>query len=274
MTYTVASKPAGWVVSDIHQLTFHFMEIKGRPVRRHIPLSTLRGIFMAFIAKANPVLASEIHESSGIPPYTTDLVVHGPHVEITFTLFSRKLNEAMQSFILEHDTTTYRLGPVEAVLSKIKVDRVSLGDIVDAARSLSKFKIVFKKPTYFKDKSGMIVLYPEPVAMFQNLAHIWNEITGDLEPIDTSAFCEWVGTSIQITSHKLKTSQISLGKDRRVTGFVGWAKFKVQAPEHEFSPIINMLLQFARFSHVGGNRTTGLGAIKTYLVKITEAMEK
>lgn len=250
------------MVFRFHQLTFHFVAADGKPVRRPIPLRVLRAMFLEFINKVRPDLATKLHDAGGIPPYTTRLQVHGPDVHVTFTLFSKALNDAIKSFVLQNDTPSFRLGQLEVLLLKLSLNVVDTGTFVDAATPLRKAKIVFKTPAYFKTPEGAILLYPLPEAMFKNLARIWNDL-GDYEDVDAEALATWCKTHVRVTSHQLQTASVFLGDGRSVTGFTGWATIVVEDPgDSPFPKVLDMLLAFAMHANVGGNRTTGLGAIK------------
>lgn len=255
-------------LSSFYQMILHFVNASGRPIHSHFPLHVLRGVFMRFISEVDPELGSKIHEPGGIPPYTAQVYIRDHEIDLVFNLFSKELNQAFSKYLVKNTKPQYHLGQVECILHSVDLKRHQLGDLVDNARVVSNFKIIFMKPAYFKNKDGSVVLHPEPAILFQNLARIWNDITGDLAPVDTGPFCDWVGKHVRITSYKLKTDHILLGKDGRrgVTGFVGWTKFNVNrdACSSKYCSIIDMLLKFATFCNVGGNRTTGLGNIKYY----------
>ncbi|MHA1679582.1 MAG: CRISPR system precrRNA processing endoribonuclease RAMP protein Cas6 [Promethearchaeota archaeon] len=288
---------------SFHQLQFHFMTIDGRPIRSQVPLHVTRGIFMAFIRDVDPGLASKVHGAGGTPTYTTQLDVRGRDVYLTFNLFSRVLNDAVKSFILQRDDMRFQLGRIPVLLVKIQVRKVHVGDIIDGSRAIRSFKITFRTPlTLYRkpwsevelkrstgsesdgtdghDLEGaaskkrtrkVLVPWPEPSLLFQNVARMWNELTGDVESIDTPAFISWVGSHVFVTSHELKTGGVSLGSspgNRRVTGFRGWARFKVvgegdsAGADAENAKLVDRLLHFAEYCNVGSNRTMGMGAVR------------
>ena len=270
-----------------NQLRFHFVSADGRPVRRPIPLHVLRGVFLHFVSTVDPSLAGRLHGGGGIPPYTSRLLVDGPNIHVTFTLFSKVLNDVLKDFIMQSTPVSFQIGSVDAMLLKVSLEAIDTGAFIDAAVPVRKFRLVFKTPAYFKSKEGDIVLFPRPELLFKNLARIWNEL-GHYETLDTDALADWCKHHVRVTSYQLETQSTYLGKQgqgrRTVTGFKGLATFSVDAgagdgdvpapaaggdatataalPPMTFPRVLDMLARFGEHANVGGNRTTGLGAIR------------
>jgi len=154
---------------------------------------------------------------------------------------------------------------------QIEVNRIEASRFVDEARPINRFKLVFRTPTYLKQSDSVVVLFPQPDILCKHLARVWNELLPKFEPLDADALAAWSAKHVRLTSYSLETAPVSLDQDRRATtGFHGWASFATTlAPsiEHDdliYATIVDRLLQFAIFSGIGGNRTTGMGSIKVH----------
>jgi len=256
-------------------LTFHFVTEDGYPPSVHIPLHVLRGIFLNMVADADPALAAATHDVDDIPPYATRLHVVGENIYLVVNLFSKQLNDAVKNFILQRDDAHFSIGQVDVMLVKISLNRVEPGKFLDDARPVSKFRLQFKSATYFKQR-GAIVLYPQPDLLVHNLAHVWNELVPDFDHIDEDAIAAWAKLAVRITSYKLQTISTRLGDSgRTLTGFTGWARFKIESQcsnenDEYYAKTLDRLFLFAEHANIGGSRTTGFGAVKYDREQIAE----
>ena len=55
---------------------------------------------------------------------------------------------------------------------------------------------------------------------------------------------------------------MNIGKAQPKVGCVDWVNYLINDPESPYAHWIDILLKFAEYVNVGGNRTTGCGVIK------------
>ncbi|MHA1791262.1 MAG: CRISPR system precrRNA processing endoribonuclease RAMP protein Cas6 [Promethearchaeota archaeon] len=215
------------------QLRFYLYPLDNSKTIKKISPPVVRALFLKLLSQADADLAKKLHDMHGIPPYTTQLKVKEDSIMISFNLFNEEVIVAFQRALFKLDEYQFHLKDDDVILTKVYLDVVKLEDLLKDIQPVKKFKLIFTKLTYLKQKNGVIVLYPFPKLLFKNLVHIWNEITGALFPIDVDPFIRWVEQHVRVSSYKLKTGNIQLGqksahsRGRFVTGFKGWARFLV-----------------------------------------------
>ncbi|MHA1892788.1 MAG: CRISPR system precrRNA processing endoribonuclease RAMP protein Cas6 [Promethearchaeota archaeon] len=254
---------------------------------------------MSFIGSVRPDMANYIYTEKGIPLYTSQVEIDEPSIIFRYNLFSRELGMAFKDFILDNDNNFYKLGFINAFLTQVKPIKINIGKFIDNSSPINWFKIIFLKPTYFKktyfhkefsshnrdikakavdfssQKSVAFskhVLFPDPELIFNNLVNNWDLYTGSLYRIPKTEFINWVNKNIFITSHEIKTDCVEIHKNKpTITGFTGWANFKIKGNNADFKQIVSFLLDFAKFSNIGGNRAIGMGRVKVKKRKLKNA---
>lgn len=245
------------------QFHFHFVSSSGGTIDRHVPLPVLRGLVLRVIDIVDPELAKSLHNGDKTNRYTLQRRVSGLEVEIILNSFSRDIDRAMRRFLVITTNQTFNLGPVPVRLVNVHATVVEPGLLIDTAEPVSRFKIIFKTCTFFKNVDGLVVRYPEPALLTRNIARSWNELSA-LEPFDVEILGAWAQAHLEVVAHELRTASVHLGRgNREQVGFRGWATFAVKntEPSDPTPRLIDILMRFAESCNVGGGRTTGLGTV-------------
>lgn len=123
-----------------------------------------------------------------------------------------------------------------------------------------KVKIYFRSPTYFTVKAKPEpMLFPDPKYFFMNLTKIWNTMNPEIV-IPEEQIYEWIDKNVVINDYATYTRRVHISKSRPINGFMGWVVYRFKEKK-EYFPWMNVLLEYAKISNVGGNRTGGMGEI-------------
>jgi len=222
-----------------------------------------RGVFMNLLSKIDSSLVDSLHVPNKIRPYSIKLLYSENGIEFILNIFNQDLSEQILLHILEMKEQELNIGGTDFIIKNIKLETKKISNFIKNSYRIIKFEIQFKTPTYFQKKgSEMTIRFPSPLSIFTNLAHLWNQFaTGDSH-LDFTDFYDWVDKNIYLTSYKLKTQTIDIGKKSRPVGFIGWAKFVNLDPNNGFSNWIDALCRFGALTNLGGNRTAGCGMIE------------
>ena len=250
--------------TNFNRVSLEFKAIDGRPFQNSIPLHVLRGFFMGVLDKIDQQFADQVHDTNDVARFALQHRVSGFRVDLHCTIFSNEIGKRLRSFMMGTDGLVFNLGRERVLLQGISLAEFDAMPWLQDLSSWRRFKIVFKTPTYFKTKSGAIVLFPEPAAICGNLCMLWNELVPGCPAMDSTIMLKWISEHVRVTSYQLKTGMVKLGgTGREITGFKGWACFKIDDDDEQAKNAANFvaLLKFAEFTNVGGSRTAGLGQV-------------
>jgi CRISPR-associated endoribonuclease Cas6 len=147
-----------------------------------------------------------------------------------------------------------------------------------------KVEVSFLTPTYFRSTQhnpGILrrilpkrfrksvrpvyryVILPDPYYLFRGLARLYRRFCDPR--IGYSSYCEWLlegGIALE-TFSDLRVHKVFDAKGRWARGFTGKVVYAMPGDtfNRKFAELTLRLLEFARFSNVGGNRTAGFGVI-------------
>jgi len=123
-----------------------------------------------------------------------------------------------------------------------------------------KVKVYFNSTTYFTLKAKPEpMLFPDPKYFFMNLLNIWNEFNPEAKIPEGEAYT-WIDRNIVINDYATFTKRVFLSKSRPINGFKGWVVYRFKE-NTAFFFWIKVLLEYSRYSNVGGNRTGGMGVV-------------
>ena len=116
----------------------------------------------------------------------------------------------------------------------------------------------FRSPTAFKSK-GMTINVPLPGLVFGSLVERWNAFS----PVTLSPEVRRFGEEmVAISSYNLQSVTVQQkGKGKRIGG-VGVATYHALGGDRYWLATMQMLADFARFSGVGVQTTTGMGQVR------------
>lgn len=60
-------------------------------------------------------------------------------------------------------------------------------------------------------------------------------------------------------------TRLAVMRKTKATGFVGWVTYEMKDKESEWNRVTCMLIKFAEYANVGGNRTGGFGVVRLAL---------
>jgi CRISPR/Cas system endoribonuclease Cas6 (RAMP superfamily) len=69
-------------------------------------------------------------------------------------------------------------------------------------------------------------------------------------------------------------SRLAVTRRKKTTGFVDWATYELKDKENEWNEITCMLVKFAEYANIGGNKTGGFGVTKFFPKNNSQRQEK
>ena len=229
----------------------------------YIPAYVFRGVVMEFLGAIDERFVAELHRPNEIRPYA--IAIHRTPPFLNFQLVS--LKEAISNAIIQRLLTAENI-PIsvngwEFLIVRINIENIPMTNFMRDPQRLVKFQIRFLTPTYFNIRDrGFDIRLPESNFLFPNIAKIWNQHASPECQIDANEFYNWVSKQVFPSSYALQTKPVNIGKAQPKVGCVGWANYLVNDPESPYAHWIDILLKFAEYVNVGGNRTAGCGVIK------------
>jgi len=260
---------------------------------------SVRGIFFNVLKTFSSKEASNLHRRGALSPYAvTPIIVDaydGRHIvyeclsagapfRFDVRVFDEPLGTALKEFIFSTDVLNMRLQNTEIALRGVHVSSVEPSSFLDSAKPHRRYDVSFLTPTFFRSTQQgptlikrllprrlrgtrrptyRYVILPDPYYMFRNLARLYRQF--GKPSFNYASYCNWLlegGVALE-THYWLRVHKIHEEPGKWSRGFTGRAVFTL--PEDTFDPkmakITHALLEFARYSNVGANRTAGFGVI-------------
>jgi len=262
----------------------------------------VRGIFFKILKSFNLGLAAEIHNLRVLSPYSTsplenvvqkqvffDYVPSGVGVQFKIVAFDRGISKAVQQFVLGREIPTITLQGFTMPVNTVSMSSVEHDFSEKASSGATRFMVEFRSPTFFRNTQKgpsllalMIprrfrkpvkpvyryVIVPDPYHFFRGLARLYRQFCNP--NFRYRSYCEWLlegGVALE-TYHDLRVVKIWDSERKWWRGFMGRAVFTI--PKDLYDPkmakLTHALLEFARYSNVGGNRTAGFGLVDYYVI--------
>ncbi|MEM1658890.1 MAG: CRISPR-associated endoribonuclease Cas6 [Candidatus Jordarchaeales archaeon] len=239
----------------------------------------VRGGLLGFFAKVDPGLANALHAPNQLRPYSVSPAfpvgkgrVHGDlfHVrvgdEFRFRLgflvdeVGEKLLERLFDFKV-------KLGEVDFSLVEVGVKRKSYEELIEGVSVSDRFRVFFRTPTQLSVHGVEFpFLFPDPRYIYPSVARLWNAFAPDYVKVDVDELYKWVSDNVYVRNYSLRTVTVSMGKERRVAGFVGHADFYLKKTDG-YAPWVAVLSEYATYSNIGVKRTGGMGVVDVELPK-------
>ena len=245
----------------------------------------LQGAFLHWLKSHQPDVASRLHESNHMRPYTLSPLLGAsackkrrfylkPDDEVCFRLtgfdatFNQQILEAARSIGHSPQPRDPHLRPVEIIMAPAAhplAAAVNTQDLLGHLAAALQHKALrpdvclqFVTPTCFMDDGASIPL-PIPRMVFAGLANRWLMSAQTPLPVhEGDAFLD----AIHIASAKISTRPVDFGKYRRA-GFIGSVRFAlpVKAPML-YRLTLHLLARLAFFTGVGSYTPVGMGQVR------------
>lgn len=122
--------------------------------------------------------------------------------------------------------------------------------------------------------SDRAFLLPSPEKVFTGLLRVWNTV-GDATTLErTGGYHDWVRENVYVSGHDLRTVKVSLGRQRKVIGFVGNIIYNIEPSNSPLLALTVGLSRFAEICNVGKNRTAGFGKVAVEVDGVSTAKNK
>lgn len=233
----------------------------------------VRGGLLSFFSRVDPELASELHTPNQLRPYSVSPAfpvgegrVHGGlfHVRAgdKFQFRLGFLVDAIGEKLLEHlFDFQVKLGEVEFSLVEIELRKKSYDEFVRNVSVSDRFRVLFRTPTQLSVMGvDFPLLFPDPRYVYPSLARLWNTFAPEYARVDVDELYRWVSDNVYVRNYNLRTVDVTMGKERKVAGFAGYADFYMRSTDG-YAPWVTILSEYATFSNVGVKRTGGMGVV-------------
>ncbi|MEM0327728.1 MAG: CRISPR system precrRNA processing endoribonuclease RAMP protein Cas6 [Thermoproteota archaeon] len=282
----------------IGQLTFRMVSEQGLKFQSFSGFA-IRGVLFDFLKRIDEQLALKLHSDKTIAPYsvTPVEVLRGQYssfifngfdkpatVQFKISIFEQSLMNVLTQALLSSGSPSVRLVEVDTVVTEIQVNQVSFEKILEEAKPVRRFEVLFRTPCYFRRSittgSSNPVLksvrtpyraipLPETSLMFKNLARLWKRFSGmSLNYRDYVSWVERGGVTLAGFPNRIRTIRVyeHPKSNKWVMGFIGAVRFSI--PEDIFTEkharFTDALMRLAEYTNVGGNRTAGFGVVKYF----------
>lgn len=263
-------------------------------IRSHMGRASQQLAFK-IIQQHSAALSEAVHDSQDLKPFTTSSLLYGDSASplvgsvragdrawVRFTALTRPVTAAFYEYAAEppveeeYDKQMWEVEGVATALSEHQwTGNSSYRDLCaeNTDKQARKITLHFATPTTFHSK-GIDVPLPMPSLVFRSLLDRWNAFAPESLSTDILNFAEQY---VAVTRYRTETAMPG-GKQRsKHAGFIGDVTFtilndnpslakhdpdleRLLAHAHnEYSRLIITLTEFAFFSGVGRQTTTGMG---------------
>jgi len=257
----------------------------------------VRGIFFKILKSFSPSLAAEVHNLRVLSPYSVspfenakqrqvlfNRVPGGADLQFKIVAFDKSISKAVQQFISGGEVPTITLHGILLPVNMVTISSVEHDFSEKTSSGATRFMVDFRSPTFFRNTQKgpsllalMIpkrfrktvkpvyryVIVPDPYHFFRGLARLYRQFCNS--NFRYRSYCEWLlegGVALE-TYHDLRVVKIWDSERKWWRGFMGRAVFTIPKDlyDSKMAKLTHTLLEFARYSNAGGNRTAGFGVI-------------
>jgi len=240
-------------------------------------------VLLDAIRQVDPALSQEMHDGSGIRPYTvSDLIGYSPRrglaagrsYALRFTALTRPAAAALLA-AANHGALaageSIRLGDevfrIQDQTSNLKPQNSNSNLLAQTYESLSapwllgrsapsrRIALRFVSPVTFRSQEKHVPL-PLPALVFGSLLEKWNAFAPVALPPETRRFAE---ECMALSGFELRSRPAYLKEGSVRVGAVGWARYTALNNDRYWLSVMNLLADFAPFAGVGAGTTMGLG---------------
>jgi len=228
----------------------------------YIPAYVFRGVVMNFLGTVDDRFVAELHQPNKIRPYAIAIQRMPPFLNFHLVCLKEEISKAIIQRLMSAENIPLSVNGWEFLIVRINIENIPMTNFMRDPQKVVKFQIRFVTPTYFNIRDrNFDIRFPEPNFLFSNLAKIWNQYTSSECQVDANEFYNWVSKQVFVSSYAIRTRSVNIGKPQPKVGCVGWANYLINDPESPYAHWIDILLKFAAYVNVGGNRTAGCGVI-------------
>lgn len=263
-----------------------------------------RGIFFRILKSIDSGLATRVHEMRTLSPFSLtplevpshraflfDFVPAGVEFQFRIVSFSQNITSVLQRFVLGDGSPVIEVQGVQVPVREVSVSSVENSEFNKIDADVSRFVVDFVTPTFFRNTQKgpsllslflprrfrkpvkpvyRYVIVPDPYLFFRGLARLYRQLCNP--NFRYRSYCEWLlegGVALE-TYYGLKVLKVRENDVRWSRGFVGRAVFAIPRDLYDsrMAKLSHRLLEFAKFSNVGGNRTAGFGVINYHVFPI------
>jgi len=235
----------------------------------NIPPYIFRGVVLDFLNTVDPKFVAELHQPNEIRPYAIAVTREPPFLNLRLVCLQEAISQAILQRLMKEENIPLLIAGWEFMMVRINFESIPLVNLMREPQQVVKFQLRFLMPTYFNIRDRpMDMRFPEPVFLFPNLAKVWNQYAAAECQVDEGEFYQWVSQHVSVSSYKLQTRPVKIDRQVKVFGCVGWARYLNNDPANMYANWVDILLRFAEYVNVGGNRTAGCGVIRYEVLEV------
>ncbi|MBD3408048.1 MAG: CRISPR system precrRNA processing endoribonuclease RAMP protein Cas6 [Candidatus Lokiarchaeota archaeon] len=250
----------------------------------------LRAAFLNLLKNYDHELSGKVHDSSAVRSYSLTpfpcnnrfqtFFDEGEEYNFTVNLFDVGKYRDVLRHIATSQNRSLRLHhqrfPILGIDYSTRNPERMMEDWASPLSTYDKSEIhvsmKFQTPTQLSHfGSDKAYLLPDPEKIFSGLLKVWNTMQDATVVERTSSYRDWIASNVYIRKHNILTQEVSLGRKRKLIGFVGTLVFSIRNRSSPFLPLTIGLLRFAEYCNIGKNRTAGFGRVS---VRMTIDAEK
>lgn len=256
----------------------------------------VRGLFFRFLKSFDSMLADEVHDARTLSPYSVSpvetlagrgifygVIQPGFVFQMRMNALNGVVGDALMKSLLSVDASRLELNGVEVWMREVAVKNWAPLEKVDVYEGV-RFSVRFRSPTFFRSTQKgptflmkllprrlrkpvrpvyRYMILPDPYLFFRTLARLYRQFGEPSFPY--KSYSEWLlegGVALE-TYSRLRVSKVYDDRGRWSRGFMGHVVFTIPRDlfDRRMASITVNLLEFAKFSNVGGNRTAGFGVV-------------
>jgi len=285
-----------------HDITSIVVEVRASQatsLTRHMGRAVQHVLLRQVVEPYDAALSAELHDSSGLKPYTVSGVMQpdsseaklgkidpGDAAWFRMTGLRRDITEALRDWALAPPDVV-EIDGVPWWLDEVYFTRkghhaagsTSYKSLIERAAGQQpphKLNLAFTIPTAFHS-TGMNLPFPLPHLVFGSLCCQWEAFSAIPLPDAMPAFIEHY---VMLQRYNLETAILSFKQGSKQIGFVGTATYEIaqrsrhlerrdeptaaalSAERDRLAQMMGMLVQFGDYSGVGIKTTAGMGMVR------------
>jgi len=235
------------------------------------------------IGQVDAALAEQIHAGDGAKPLTcsslwggrskgdTLIVQPGQHYALRISGLTQQVSQALEQALLAEPPATWTLDDHPFVVTETVCDAqqepwsgrttyeaLAAAQLLQGERLPRQAALEFASPTAFKS-AGMTVPIPLPGLVFGSLVERWNAFS----PVTLSPEARRFGEEmVAISRYRLESEAVGQKNSGLRIGGVGRVTYTALGGDRYWLGVLQMLADFALYSGVGVQTTTGMGQVR------------
>lgn len=232
-----------------------------------------RGLLLHFIRQVDPAASGLLHELNVSKPYSVTPLrfksksrTEAGYVldplfpcNVSFRFLKDEYSALLLSFFQKQNSAL--VFDTVFQIASMSISCKSYADLEREAQAVAGFTLDFLTPTYLANlNSSYHWMFPDPVKVFCSLMRCWNRFSDERrfskeEYVD---YKDWLLKNVGVSRYELRT-RLAVMRNKKATGFTGYVAYELGDKESPWNGITFMLVRYAEFSNVGGNKTAGYG---------------